>query len=371
MSAVWPITGWAADFSFEKHWELPIPLQGEAPASFSDLEKSLHPEDCGTCHEQQLADWEKSRHGRSMGPGVVGQLGKPWLDESTTELCLDCHAPLGEQRIFSKATGYGPNRHQDPKLTAKGLVCAACHVRGHKRFGPTPKGERIEDPPHGGFVEAPDFGNSEFCRPCHQFEPTDNRVDGKLLEDTYEQWKASRYAKEGVQCANCHMPGRRHLWKGIHDAEMVKKGLKIETERTGSKLRVTVVNSGVGHLFPTYVTPQVKVEAHVLEGDKIKVVGADYIGWFIELNLSGSRYDTRIPPDGKWETTFAIPEGVEKGFFQVTITVYPDEFYNRFFNSLANNPPQGVDIKKIKAALRETESSSYVLYKKSWRLGER
>jgi len=57
-----------------RHWSRPIPPQGKPPARWSQVEASLLPESCGTCHPTQLADWKESLHARSMGPGVKGQL---------------------------------------------------------------------------------------------------------------------------------------------------------------------------------------------------------------------------------------------------------------------------------------------------------
>lgn len=363
---------WAADFSFDDHWKQPIPLQGEAPAFFSDLEKSLKAENCGGCHDTQYEDWKKSRHSISMGPGITGQLGEPWLDKGSIEMCHDCHAPLGEQRPYRKDESgvLTPNEFRDAGLAPEGLTCAACHVRKHKRFGPAPKEPKVADPPHGGFVEVKNFGDSEFCKPCHQFGPDGRRVEEKLLEDTYNQWKESRFAKEGVQCATCHMPDRRHLWKGIHDKEMVLKGVTITAERVGREIKITITNSGVGHLFPTYVTPQIAIQGVLtVDGEQTLVTG-DAIGWFVELNLKGAKYDTRIAPGESRTSVLPIPLDSRGGTYTVIITVYPDEFYNRFFKTLIDNPPVGVDVDKLKKAYNDTAKSSYTLYEKSWNLSE-
>jgi len=55
-------------------------------------------------------------------------------------------------------------------------------------------------------------------------------LNGKLLQSTYDEWKASRFARQGVQCQDCHMPDRRHRWRGIHDADMVRSGLTITAD---------------------------------------------------------------------------------------------------------------------------------------------
>ena len=71
------------------------------------------------------------------------------------------------------------------------------------------------------------------------------------------------------------MPDRRHLWRGIHDRDMVRSGLAITLRadkaryRPGDLLHATLViaTPGVGHAFPTYVTPQVRVRAELVDAD--------------------------------------------------------------------------------------------------------
>ena len=200
-----------------RHWRAPLAPQGSPPARFSPLEASLAPEACGTCHPAQLADWTTSLHSRSMGPGVAGQLVEMLESDPGSALsCLTCHAPLAEQAPRVPAT-LAPNPAFDPALAQRGIPCAACHVRGHQRFGPPRRDGSLastaprETLPHGGVTRTPAYLASEFCRGCHQFGRDGFALGGKLLEDTYNEWKANRFAREGVQCQDCHMPDRRHL----------------------------------------------------------------------------------------------------------------------------------------------------------------
>ncbi len=366
-----PTMARAADFSFEKHWNFPIQPQGPPPENFSDLEASLDPEDCGTCHEAQYEDWKTSLHSKSMGPGVTGQFHPPWLDQSTISICGYCHSPLAEQSPF-KGLPDGhlkKNPEFSPELRSQGIVCAGCHTRRHVRYGPTPLAGKVKDPPHNSFVEVENFGNSEFCKPCHQFQPQDRRLNDKLLQNTYEEWKNSSYSKKGIQCANCHMPDRKHLWRGIHDKEMVEKGISIQAERKGSMMFLKILNSGVGHNFPSYVTPKIVIRGVVIDkkGKEIpETVQEKFIGWYIKLNLSDELYDTRIPPGGEFNADFNIKSSSSGEKFSLVIQVYPDDFYNRFFKSLLDHPPEGIDLKSIKKAYEETLKSSYVLFEKNW-----
>ncbi len=290
----------------------------------------------------------------AMTAGVTGQFHEPWLSTAGVESCKDCHAPLFEQR---GATA-------DMTLAEEGVTCAACHVRNHVRFGPTPKGERIDEPPHNGFIEVKGFGDSRFCKPCHQFEVDGRRVNGKLLEDTYNQWKASEFSARGVGCADCHMPGRRHLFRGIHDKDTVLQGLTISVRHDQNSVELTVMNSGVGHSFPTYVTPQVSIGAILVSGDKKVELGKEWIGWFVPLDLSEEYFDTRIKPDESFTASFPLPDNAT-GSVDLVITVLPDNFYRRFFDYLIEYNVEGIDLTKIKEAHRNSVESAYILYSKT------
>src|SRR3990170_572009 len=140
-----------------RHWARPLAPQGAAPARWTPVEQSLAPEACGTCHPAQLADWRTSLHARTMGPGVAGQLVEMLRSDPESALgCLACHAPLAEQAPLVLEGG------------------AACHVRGHARFGPPRRAGALERAapgaslPHGGATRTPAFLRAEFCRSCHQ-----------------------------------------------------------------------------------------------------------------------------------------------------------------------------------------------------------
>src|SRR5947207_165756 len=134
----------------------------------------------------------------------------------------------------------------------------------HQRFGPPRRDGSLaptapsETLPHNGVTRAPAFLRSEFCQSCHQFTADGFALNGKLLENTYNEWKASRFAREGVQCQDCHMPDRRHLWRGVHHPEMVRSGVTIDASAGASRYRpaeivsvtLTVENTRVGHAFP-------------------------------------------------------------------------------------------------------------------------
>jgi cytochrome c554/c'-like protein len=373
----------AGDRAFlDEHWRRPIPPQGAAPSRFSGLEKSLAPASCGTCHPAQFADWKTSIHARSMGPGVTGQLAGMWQgDAASAQHCLSCHAPLAEQRPGGqRGSRSAPNPVFDSALQQAGLVCASCHVRRHERFGP-PRREGLAEPsapreslPHHGVTRTAAFLQSAFCASCHQFKADGLELNGKLLENTYEEWKRSAAARAGRQCQDCHMPDRRHLWRGIHDLDMVKSGVEVSvtTERPryrpGDELTATIVveNVGVGHDFPTYVTPRVVVHAGLIDSRRASVLGSaqEYvIGREVSLDLSREISDTRIPPDGR--ASFSYRRRLEgRGLtLRVAVTVHPDHFYTGFFESLLASGA-GAGAPQIREALEATRRSVFGIFSK-------
>jgi hypothetical protein len=348
------------------YWHRPLGPQGRPPDHFSDIEASLLPEDCGTCHEDQYEAWQTSRHSQSMGNGIMGQFGPPWLDIGAVNFCQECHAPLYEQQPHIISGGaFVKNRLYKENLRLKGVTCAVCHVRKHVRHGPPPRDVVDPDTPHDGFKIIKDFNRSEFCKYCHQFEPGDRSLNGKLMEDTYEQWKASKYAKEGKQCAGCHMPDRKHGWEGIHSPEMVKKGMTVRIDRKSSGATVYVTNSGTGHKLPTYITPKISVIGKVvsMDGEVIReTVVEKAIQWMSDLSLRHEFFDTRLDPGETFTAHFDFPEKYKGNLYEIEVRVFPDEFYRRFYESLLQNPPGGINMVMIKKALEEARSSDFAVY---------
>src|SRR5438128_9461560 len=336
-----------------RHWSQPLAPQGPPPARFAPLEASLHPEACGTCHPAQLADWRESTHAAAIGPGVEGQLVEMLEGDPRSPLaCLTGHAPLAAHSpLVAEGNEVRPNPAHDGSLRAKGVSCAGCHVRGHERFGPPQRdgslasGVARETLPHHGVTRTPAFLKSEFCGGCHQFAPDGFTLNGKLLQSTYDEWKTSRFARAGVQCQDCHMPDRRHRWRGIHDADMVRSGLTITAKAGAARYRpgdvalvsLRVTSSRIGHAFPTYVTPRVVLSAELIDGAGQVVAGSrreQVIGREVALDLSRELSDTRLSP-GKSATLMYRVKVESAGMrARVAVVVEPDAFYAAFFETL-------------------------------------
>jgi hypothetical protein len=384
LSSVAAAAGGAATPAVEefvaRHWRAPLAPQGAPPARFSATEASLAPEACGTCHPAQLADWRTSVHAQSMGPGVAGQLVE-MLDNAPGDAlaCQTCHAPLAEQRpLVRERGGHVKNPVYDPALSSRGLVCAGCHVRAHERFGPprrdgsvAPLGPR-ETLPHNGVTRTSAFLASEFCRGCHQFTSNGFALNGKLLENTYEEWKASRFAREGVQCQDCHMPDRRHLWRGIHDPEMVRSGLKVTARGGERRVRagdlvdasLAVESTRVGHAFPTYVTPRVVLRGELIDAAGDVVAGTRrerVIAREVALDLSREIRDTRLSPGGRARLDYRVRAPAPGLRVRLSVVVEPDAFYTAFFEVLLENGA-GRGEAQIREALAASRRSVFTVF---------
>jgi hypothetical protein len=319
-----------------------------------------------------------------MGPGIAGQLVEMvQSDPAAARSCFTCHAPLAEQAPLVRGEGgLVANPDVDAGLQAQGVVCASCHVRNHQRFGPPRRDGSVasraprETLPHNGLTRTGAFLRSEFCASCHQFAPGGLALNGKLLENTFEEWRASPAARRGQQCQDCHMPDRRHLWRGIHDPEMVKSGVRITARpgrlryRPGDELtaRITVANTGVGHHFPTYVTPRVVVRAELLDAGGRPLpdsVEGRAIGREVPLDLSREISDTRIPAGGRFEWTYRRPVQLPGLRLRVTVTVFPDHFYTSFFTALLESGA-GAGEAQIREALEATRRSPFTIFEREW-----
>lgn len=171
------------------------------------------------------------------------------------------------------------------------------------------------------------------------------------------------------------MPERRHLWRGIHDPEMVKSGVRIRLVtgqrryRPGDRVdaMLTIASTGVGHNFPTYVTPRVVVRAEMLDATGRLVPGSvreRAIGRDVLLDLSREVADTRIRPGGRFAMKYSRRLDRPGLSLQVTVTVFPDHFYTRFFDALlASGAGQGAA--QIEAAFEASRRSSFAIFSRA------
>jgi len=352
------------------HWALPIPSQGDPPSGWSAVEGSLAPRDCGACHPVQLEQWQTSLHAGAWSPGFAGQLVEGALAQpAEVRQCQTCHAPLSEQ-MPSDAEGRA-NPDYDPALREQGIVCAACHVRAHRRFGP-PRRPGLPPPaadlPHGGFEARPEFRESRFCAECHQFFG-DPGVNGKPIQNTWAEWRASPAAAQGRTCQSCHMPDRAHLWRGIHDADMVRDAVEVElgppvTEGAELRAELALHSRKVGHAFPTYVTPRVFLAIWQEDAAGREIAGTrreHVVGREIDFARWEEVFDTRLPPGGSRVLAYAESRRPEAVALVGQVRVEPDFHYRDVFASLLETYETPAARARIEEAHRRTLESGYVL----------
>lgn len=364
----------------EHHWARPLAPQGALPAHLAAENISLDPSSCATCHAAQFEGWRDSLHSRAMGPGILGQLANMEADaRDEHQQCIRCHAPLAEQAdSLADALANGSDLAANTSngatpLFRHGMSCAACHVRGWQWYGPPRRDGSQPSPgdplPHGAWQASPAFEDSRFCAACHQFEPDQFALAGKLLENTYEEWKASRYAREGKTCQSCHMPDRRHLWRGIHDPETARSGVTITAtppQYSGGAVSasLTVRNSGTGHMFPTYVTPSVVIEGvqEDAAGKPLQATRMQYIiGRQVKLDLSEEIADTRLAPDQEVTFQYRQPRDPQAKTLRLRVRVLPDEFYSNFYRAMLKIGA-GDGEAMLRKALENSLASAYILY---------
>ncbi len=225
---------------------------GPIPAGLT----GVAPKDCAECHGEIAAEWAQSLHARSFTDPVF----RSEYAISPEPFCVHCHAPLVPDRPGGELEG------GDSELASRGVDCAACHVREGRVVAR--RGEGGDSHP---VLIDPRLGTSEFCGGCHQFDFPDQSQTARVryepglpLQDTLEEWKQSRAAKQGKTCQSCHMPwarrrdGRRyrsHRFLGLDNAEFMKSAVKVRVsaQRRGEviEVRAVIAAGNIGHSFPT------------------------------------------------------------------------------------------------------------------------
>ncbi|MHB8253300.1 MAG: multiheme c-type cytochrome [Acidiferrobacter sp.] len=353
-----------------RYWHRPLPLAGRPKPPWPVFERTLSAQSCARCHKAQYDAWRTSRHAQAMGPGVIGQLAAAGPTQwAFVRGCLSCHAP-GDRQWRAVRTFIAHGRLTD--LARQGVTCADCHVRHYQRFGPPlapyiAAGRVV----HNGFTPESAFTRSRFCISCHQFHKNGTRLNGVLLENTYQEWRASPYAKEGITCQSCHMPGGRHSFQGIHNRRFVRHALTIHwhlaRSPTSRMVRATlaITNSGVGHDFPTYTTPKIVVTLKQMCARTVCAKSARtlVIERRISLDLRHQYFDTRLAPGATRSLHYQVPKIPAATAIEARIVVYPDAAYVRFFRAyLATYTLTPAERALIVRALTRDERSRYVLW---------
>ncbi len=200
---------------------------------------ATEPAPCRSCHAEQHAAWERSRHARaSTGPLV--QRMREWASrdggEAVAESCANCHSvPL-----------------VDGSARSAMVTCEACHqgtaqapaaagwvidpqrpVRGVRGRGAAPHE-----------VVVADLSDNALCLVCHSEL---HNPAGVPLCTTGPEHEA---VPDAPSCAACHAEGGDHRFAGTSH-EMLARAATLAVALEGGNAVVTVTNSGAGHALPT------------------------------------------------------------------------------------------------------------------------
>ena len=264
-------------FIVSEAFERPVSTDS-APAEF----RTLRAEECAACHAEQYAEWRTSIHSQAW---TDPYFQKDWEFDRYQQICKNCHIPLDRQQEYlvlgfrDKAKWnpiLAPNPDFDPLLQQEGVTCTACHLRAGNIVGVSANSQA----PHPVMkIENP----NQICVRCHVAEgdgwDTFFRIPpcGTVAEIQSTK-RTDRANEKGVMqedpdpgCVECHMPVaqrpaangtgtkhvRQHLWRGGHDPDMVKSGLKILFEESRERQQdlhtftLTLTNTGAAHYLPT------------------------------------------------------------------------------------------------------------------------
>ena len=304
--------------------------------------QSLKAEECGQCHEEIYQEWKSSIHAQAFNDPFFQAY---WKKDKNIWVCLNCHTPLeNQQPTLVKDIPRGrvekafeiPNYRYDPEYQQEGVTCAACHVRDGKILGPYDDSAA----PHPTQFD-PSFRTTQVCYRCHSVVsgPTQFYYAGPC--GTFSEYEGEFFMKEkGLICQNCHMPGvqrpvakdspirfgRKHLWRGGHDPDMIKRAVAVQVQadppapQPGEDvtLTLTLINAGAGHKIPTGDPDRhFTVEFFVRDSQGTVVhQQADTMGrWILWQPVIVEVYDNRLLPLASRDYTFGyeVPEG-EKGW---------------------------------------------------------
>lgn len=301
---------------------------------------SLRAESCGECHREIYEEWKTSIHSQAYQDPFFQAY---WKKDKQVWVCLNCHTPLeNQQATLIKDIPRGrvekspqePNPHYDPEYQKEGVTCAACHVRDGVILGPFDDSAA----PHPTKFD-PSFRTTQVCYRCHNVLSGPAQFYNVGPCGTYAEYEGKFFMKErGFICQSCHMPevtrpvatnspirqGRRHLWRGGHDPDMVKRAVAIQVvanppePKPGEQVAVTLtlINAGAGHKLPTgdpdrHFTVEFEVEDR---NNQVLQTQKDTMGrWILWQPAIVEVYDNRLLPLASRDYTFAyrLPKEID------------------------------------------------------------
>jgi hypothetical protein len=222
------------------------------------------------CHVDIYKEWKTTIHANAWKDPYFQA---DYTFDGSQQICLNCHTPLEDQQEYL-VLGFKynnkfdpiltPNPNFDPSLQQEGVTCAVCHIEKGVILGPN----NIETAPHPVRQDSRFTDGNGVCRRCHSVKG--DRWDVFLKLPPCGNFAEIEETGVKINCVKCHMPevkramatgaqervGGRHLWRGGHDEDMVKRAVKIELkEKTALNLKkrftISLTNVGTEHRLPT------------------------------------------------------------------------------------------------------------------------
>ena len=255
---------------------------------------------CEGCHDKIVDQHLESSHEMSFtNPAFQAQYQGHLIPMASTDPrlfaeareCIACHEPIAYATAGPKLLSL---REIDPKMN--GVTCDVCHSMTGYRDSKPQNGNYILEPSEkklGPFKGQSDWHHiyselqtkSEICAVCHEAVNT----HGLKIKATFTEWRESAFAKQGVQCQDCHMnvdgfltagkprydsgkaanmslgsaPQRdrlyTHQFPGAHSKTQIEGAIGLSIDAILPKevkdhtlpINVTVDNSRTGHSMPS------------------------------------------------------------------------------------------------------------------------
>ena len=235
-------------------------------------------ENCRTCHIDITDQWRTSPHARADRTAnlLFGRMYFYSLKATrgaTLTKCGPCHETIS----------FVQNDFESPRLrdvNGEGVTCSFCHAIDAKGPADAVPPFELDLAKYSGTIRQPVpttahksgysalYSSSEYCGGCHKY----SNQYGVPISDTIGEWKKTKYAKQGVTCQSCHMPGHagRNTAQGLvrervadhsftHDPARNPRlkdavTLRLLPARRGKdslRVEAIVTNAGAGHSMPT------------------------------------------------------------------------------------------------------------------------
>jgi hypothetical protein len=387
-------------------------------------------DNCANCHGQIYRQWSVSSHARASvnrhflntfyGTDWLGNPEKGWNfrrdQPDARAVCSACHLPTvtpADPSAESPALAAG--------VTREGIHCDFCHkirdtefAHSHESLGlqhgrdafqfvrpangPQVFFGPLDDVDRGHDTYVPLYRSSAYCASCHE-----GTLFGMRVYETYSEWLASAYRKDGIECQSCHMKpdGKTrniapdhggadrhpaslstHQFPGSTDDELLRSSLELSLTgtRDGSSVRAAVRLRpiDVGHRLPTgspdrhlilvvRATDEQDAVLALVKGPTVSAAGG--IGERDAGNFGGMpgklygkifrgsdgsspapfwrsvavESDTRLLPDMPDESEYVFERGDSGGAVTLGITV----LYRRFYKAVSDEKSWPADDRVI------------------------